>query len=192
MKKNLLALLPIVLAIAALSYYYYYFSNGKTAPINNIISAEIGEIVIIKNSDATSWKVLFNNKEYLNYYLNGDTIIFAAQENGEYLIISNSKGITINRIISKEIISIKKWLPQDLSLKNKVALALRDAANNATNIDELISLTASNIKENLGDSLDLWKPFLQSLADYCKENFSDKDFNDHKVLWLSIAAQLER
>lgn len=194
-RTKILAASPAVLTAALAAFIAFYSPTDFNGKLDSVQMAQVGELIVIKATEASAykWQVLPDND---NYKLtdNGRSLIFSALVPGDYIFVcAMAKGDSVELVVHKVIVepygpNPVKELVGDIRSK-ELANTFRKAANEATSVDELILLSAQY--NNALSNLEKFKPFLQRVADYCRENMSDKSLEEHKALWNKIASALE-
>ena len=202
--KTALTFSPIALATILATAVAVWPTNFD-GNITSTQEAQVGELVVIEASEASSykWQVLPDNYNY-KLINDGQTLIFSAQEPGEYLFFcAMAKGSKVELAVHRVIITpyapdvkkvIRRWLPATFNKEtaHKLAYAFDNVINsNPQNVSELILKSAESNRIALGEDLSLWKPFLVKLSNYCQKNLSGRSLEEHIELWKEVSETLK-
>jgi hypothetical protein len=198
----------ILLLVGVISAFLAAPSSELDGQIKSTTSAAVGELVIfdagVSDADAYVWHVLPNTKNY-RVIDGGKQLVFSATTEGEYLFIcAMTKGGKVDLVVKRLVVgpgnkntdfNITDNLPKDFDpvVAKQLARSFRFAVESKpATIDELFTRTQISNKVILNESLEVWKPFLQSVLDHCKQNMTNATIDDYYALWLKIADTLEK
>lgn len=219
MKKKIITITTtITIIIAGIISSLYFKSSAVKCLIEAPIEAQPGELVILEAKIAAAsytWKVIPDNENY-KIIEDGKKLIFSSQYPGQYIfVLAAAKGDTVDMIVhtinivvyepepepapivepavDTFIELVKTWLPEDYE-HNEPMLLSRSfelvALIGHDDIDKFLKVTALSNRTSLGEELDKWKPFLEKVSQYCKENLAEKDIDAHIEFWLELAKAL--
>ena len=178
-------LLLLFTAIAVLTYLYID---------NTVVVITAPETVapntIFKVTSTKHGKWLVRGAQFIEL---GKDIVINSPSSGEIEVIF-SPGLIVKTIkvkkgaVTSEFTSlVHSWAPKDG--REAVASALYSLGVGFTGeeIDDFIRLTRLNNQVLIKDN---WKQFFQELGKYCEENMKEASLEEHKQLWIKIAASL--
>jgi hypothetical protein len=200
----------IFLAMLLLVAFPAYAADAPTPAVADIVleapeTGSIGELIRLDATKSKSEELVWDiDPETSDFEAVGKRAFLSSRTPGRYLVliagVANGKpvlkkhevvieGATPTGLDSK----IKSWLGQVRSENGKqealqLASTFRALANAEIAPDKMLEATARATNQTLGDSLEAWKPFLDSLGAY----LDAAEITDYPATYRAIADAIEK